>query len=210
MCAGEPLFSLTAICHFLPLHPTPFQNAASCPSLVATAVPPSSSGTTQDFTLSLSNIQEVRQTATSAPFHFGGGGTWNLSSIHVVKLIGIKQTHMVYLLQAELNTDGCRCVVIWVNEWAKSVALWSPCCEIKRCEWGWRENEKWAAIFVLMLLTAQLSVLAVPLVSHRDWLAYVFVSTPYGEQCSVWGSGLISLAWILNLARPNTSFLAPI
>ncbi|XP_076022659.1 plexin-D1 [Genypterus blacodes] len=34
------------------------ENAASCSSLVATEVPPSSSGTAQDFTLSLSNIQE--------------------------------------------------------------------------------------------------------------------------------------------------------
>ncbi|KAE8293639.1 Plexin-D1 Precursor [Larimichthys crocea] len=34
------------------------ENAASCPSLVASEVPPSPSGMAQDFTLSLSNIQE--------------------------------------------------------------------------------------------------------------------------------------------------------
>ncbi|KAM4610879.1 plexin-D1 [Polymixia lowei] len=34
------------------------ENAASCPSLIATEVPPSPSGMTQDFTLSLSNIVE--------------------------------------------------------------------------------------------------------------------------------------------------------
>ncbi|KAM9855581.1 plexin-D1 [Aulostomus maculatus] len=34
------------------------ENAASCPSLVAAEVPPSPSGTAQDFTLSLTNIQE--------------------------------------------------------------------------------------------------------------------------------------------------------
>lgn len=34
------------------------ENAASCPRLVASEVPPSPSGTAQDFTLSLSNIQE--------------------------------------------------------------------------------------------------------------------------------------------------------
>lgn len=65
MCAGQPLFSLTPVCHFLPLHPTSPQNAASCPSLIASEVPPSPSGMAQDFTLSLSNIQEVRQTTSS-------------------------------------------------------------------------------------------------------------------------------------------------
>ncbi|KAM8755047.1 plexin-D1 [Acanthopagrus schlegelii] len=37
---------------------TLLENAASCPSLVASEVPPSPSGMAQDFTLSLSNIQE--------------------------------------------------------------------------------------------------------------------------------------------------------
>ncbi|CAJ1084926.1 plexin-D1 [Xyrichtys novacula] len=38
--------------------PNLLENAASCPSLVASEVPPSPSGMAQDFTLSLSNIQE--------------------------------------------------------------------------------------------------------------------------------------------------------
>lgn len=55
--------------------------------------------------------------------------TWTLSKMHVVKMIGIKQKHMVRLLQAELNTDGYLCAVIWVNEWAKPEFGWSPCCD---------------------------------------------------------------------------------
>lgn len=42
------------------------QNAASCPSLVASEVPPSPSGMAQDFTVALSNIQEVRQPTRSS------------------------------------------------------------------------------------------------------------------------------------------------
>lgn len=42
------------------------QNAASCPSLVASEVPPSPSGTAQDFTVALSNIQEVREPTRSS------------------------------------------------------------------------------------------------------------------------------------------------
>lgn len=98
MCAGEPLFSLTPICHFLPEHPIPPQNAVSCPSLVASDVPPSPSEMVQDFTLSLSNIQEVRQTTSSY-----GSRTWPVSNMHVVKMIGITQTHTVCLLQAEFK-----------------------------------------------------------------------------------------------------------
>lgn len=59
ICAGESLFSLTPKCHFLTLHSISPQNPASCPSLVATEVPPTPSGMSQDFTLSLRNIQEV-------------------------------------------------------------------------------------------------------------------------------------------------------
>lgn len=76
MCAEELLFSLTPLCHFLPLHPTSPQNAASCPSLVASEVPPSPSGMAQDFTLSLSNIQEVWQTNLQL-----WSLTWTLSKI---------------------------------------------------------------------------------------------------------------------------------
>uniref|UniRef100_A0A8C4EMU7 Plexin D1 n=1 Tax=Dicentrarchus labrax TaxID=13489 RepID=A0A8C4EMU7_DICLA len=47
------------------------ENAASCPSLVASEVPPSPSGMAQDFTLSLSNIKEVRQTTSR---YFGRRG----------------------------------------------------------------------------------------------------------------------------------------
>lgn len=65
----------------------------------------------QDFTISLSNIQEVWQKASSYVAAF-----WTLSKNHVVKMIGIKQEHMVCLLQAELNTDRYLCAVIWVNE----------------------------------------------------------------------------------------------
>lgn len=55
--------------------------------------------------------------------------TWPWFKMHVVKMIGIKQKHMVCSLQAELNTDGYLCAVIWVNEGAKLEYGWSPCCE---------------------------------------------------------------------------------
>lgn len=45
--------------------------------------------------------------------------TWTLSKMPVVNVVGMKQKHMACLLQVELNTDGCLCSVIWVNEWAK-------------------------------------------------------------------------------------------
>lgn len=85
MCAEEPLFSLTPVCHFLSLHPSSPQSAASCPSLLASDVPPAPSGTARDFTLSLRNVQEVRQTSSSA---------WTRSNT-LVKMIGIEQKHMV-------------------------------------------------------------------------------------------------------------------
>lgn len=65
MCAEEPLFSLTPVCHFLSLHPSSLQSATSCPSLLPSEVPPAPSGTAQDFTLSLRNVQEVQQTTLS-------------------------------------------------------------------------------------------------------------------------------------------------
>lgn len=70
VCRGAIVFF--PVCHFLPLHPTSPQNAASCPSLVASEVPPSPSGMAQDFTISLSNIQEVRQTTCRQ--HVAGPG----------------------------------------------------------------------------------------------------------------------------------------
>lgn len=42
-------------------------------------------------------------------------GTWKVSNLHIVKLIGIKLKHMVYLLQTASNTDGYWCAVIWVS-----------------------------------------------------------------------------------------------
>lgn len=65
MCAEEPLFSLTPVYHFLSLHPSSLQSATSCPSLLPSEVPPAPSGTAQDFTLSLRNVQEVQQTTLS-------------------------------------------------------------------------------------------------------------------------------------------------
>lgn len=75
MCAEEPLFSLTPVCHFLSLHPSSPQSTASCPSLLASDVPPAPSGTAQDFTLSLRNVQEVRQTTSKRVAALGLGPT---------------------------------------------------------------------------------------------------------------------------------------
>lgn len=75
MRAAEPLFSLTAVCHFLSLHPSSPQSAASCPSLMASDVPPAPSGTAQDFTLSLRNVQEVGQTTSRRVAALGLGPT---------------------------------------------------------------------------------------------------------------------------------------
>lgn len=62
MWAEELLYFLTPVCHFLSPRPSSLQNASSCPSLLASEVPPAPSGTAQDFTLSLRNVQEVQQT----------------------------------------------------------------------------------------------------------------------------------------------------
>lgn len=43
----------------------------------------------------------------------------DLVQMHVVKMIGIKLKHMVCLLQAELNTDGYVCAMVWVKERVK-------------------------------------------------------------------------------------------
>lgn len=63
--------------------PSP-QNAASCPRLVATDVPPSPSGMAQDFTLSLNNVQEVRQTTEPHLERVQ-------KNMHVVRMSGMKQ-----------------------------------------------------------------------------------------------------------------------
>lgn len=44
---------------------------------------------------------------------------WTRSRVRVVKMIGIKQKHMVCSLQAGLHTDGNLSGAIWVNECAK-------------------------------------------------------------------------------------------
>lgn len=44
---------------------------------------------------------------------------WTRSRVHVVKMIGIKQKHMVCSLQAGLHTDGHLSGAIWVNECSK-------------------------------------------------------------------------------------------
>lgn len=114
MCAEEPLFSLTPVSHFLSLHPSSLQSATSCPSLLPSEVPPAPSGMAQDFALSLRNVQEVQQTTLS---HIDAA--WTRSRVRVVKMIGIKQKHMVCSLQAGLHTDGHLSGAIWVNECAK-------------------------------------------------------------------------------------------
>lgn len=93
------------------LHVPPPQSAASCPSLLASEVPPAPSGTAQDFTLSLRNVQEVRQTTSSR--------LWSRPRARVVKMIGIKQKHMVCSLQAGLPADGHLSGAVWVNECVK-------------------------------------------------------------------------------------------
>lgn len=45
--------------------------------------------------------------------------TWSQFRKRVVKMIGIKQKHMVCSLQAVLYADGHLSAVIWVNEGAK-------------------------------------------------------------------------------------------
>lgn len=59
-----------------------------------------------------------------------------------------------FLHQAELNTDGCASVVIWVNGWVKLEFGWSSCCDtdmiwkLKKAEW---------LFLPLVLLNPQLS-----------------------------------------------------
>ncbi|KAM3618334.1 uncharacterized protein V6R79_019210 [Siganus canaliculatus] len=64
------------------------ENAASCPSLVASEVPPSPSGMAQDFTLSLSNIQEGEELECDFGTEQRYEATWLNSS--TVKCNGVK------------------------------------------------------------------------------------------------------------------------
>lgn len=174
MCALEPLFSLIPICHFPPpTNPTSPQNAASCPSLVPLEVPPSPSGMAQDFTLSLSNIQEVRQTSLQL-----WSWTWTLSKLHVVKMIGIKQRHMVGFASSWVK-HRWKFVCCYSGQWMSETWMW-----VISVLWDRYESEEWVCVFMLMLLTAQLFGPTMYLVSNCDWLSCASVSTAYSTMCS--------------------------
>lgn len=102
--------------------------------------------------------------------------TWALSNMHVAKMIGIKQQHMVCLLQAELNTDGYLRAAIWVNEWAKPEFGWSPCCETAMK----MKNERVS----LCLCCSRLSCLGPPCLWYLTVTSWVVSSSAHCTMCS--------------------------
>lgn len=97
--------------------------------------------------------------------------------MHVVKMIGLKQKHMVCLLQAELiNTDGYLCAVIWVNEWAKPEFGRSLCRETEMK----MKNERVS----LCLCCSRLSCLSPPCLWYLTVSSWVVSSSAQCTMCS--------------------------
>ncbi|XP_031659318.1 plexin-D1 [Oncorhynchus kisutch] len=71
--------------------PSLLENSASCPSLVAKDVPPSPSGITQDFTLSLSNVEQQEELECDFGSEQRYEARW-LSSVSEVKCSGVMLT----------------------------------------------------------------------------------------------------------------------
>lgn len=191
MCAAEVLFSLTPICHFLPPYIPPLSTERSF-------LYPAAS-----FWGSSITIRNGPRLHRVPQQHPGGmidslqlwSWIWTLSKMHVVKMIGIKQKHMVCLLQAELNTDGYLCAVIWVNEHVKPEfghsSFWemkmkseqiSLCfsCFLLSClctPWLWYISAKWWAYMRLRQHCVQCAV------SHRQqiWQGLYFACVHFNS-----------------------------
>ncbi|XP_036803315.1 plexin-D1 isoform X2 [Oncorhynchus mykiss] len=71
--------------------PSLLENSASCPSLVAKDVPPSPSGITQDFTLSLSNVEQQEELECDFGSEQRYEARW-LNSVSEVKCSGVMLT----------------------------------------------------------------------------------------------------------------------
>lgn len=126
--------------------------------------------------------------------------TWTLSKMHVVKMIGIKQKHMVCLLQAELNTDG-----------------YFVCCDLGqwiRKTWVWvisNVKMKYERVS-LCLCCSQLSCLGPPCIWCLTVTSWVVPSSAMW-QCTLCSrseaadaaGALFTLTFILNSACPSRS-----
>lgn len=100
----------------------------------------------------------------------------DIVQMHVVKMIGIKLKHMVCLLQAELNTDGYLCAMVWVKEWEKN----SSCdlhVEGQRCKWKMREC-------LYAYVCSLLSCLVTPCLWYLTVTSWVVSSSAACTMCS--------------------------
>uniref|UniRef100_A0A8C7H5A8 Plexin D1 n=1 Tax=Oncorhynchus kisutch TaxID=8019 RepID=A0A8C7H5A8_ONCKI len=85
--------------------PPVLQNSASCPSLVAKDVPPSPSGITQDFTLSLSNVEQQEELECDFGSEQRYEARW-LSSVSEVKCSGVMVSTTNHLPRMEVYNCG--------------------------------------------------------------------------------------------------------
>uniref|UniRef100_A0A8C8HV68 Sema domain-containing protein n=1 Tax=Oncorhynchus tshawytscha TaxID=74940 RepID=A0A8C8HV68_ONCTS len=85
--------------------PPVLQNSASCPSLVAKDVPPSPSGITQDFTLSLSNVEQQEELECDFGSEQRYEARW-LNSVSEVKCSGVMVSTTNHLPRMEVYNCG--------------------------------------------------------------------------------------------------------
>lgn len=103
--------------------------------------------------------------------------TWTLSKIRVVKMIGIKQKHMVCSLQAESNTDGYLCGEGGCGS-VRELKLefgWSSCCETEMEV----ENERGC----LCLCCSLLGCLSPPCLGYLTVASWVVSSSAKCTMC---------------------------
>ncbi|XP_061909562.1 plexin-D1 [Entelurus aequoreus] len=82
------------------------ENAVSCPSLVATEVPPSPSGATQDFTISLNNIQEGEELECDFGTEQRYEATWLNSSTVKCSGVTLSTNHKSHIYHLNLRRRG--------------------------------------------------------------------------------------------------------
>lgn len=92
----------------------PLQSAASCPSLIPSEAVPSPSGMAQDFTMTLSNIQGVRQISSSLWAGLCLETTCGECDWKKREAYGV-------FASSWAKTDECFCSRIGVNGWLKPV-----------------------------------------------------------------------------------------